>query len=310
MDRLGIDIGGTKVNVGIVGEDGDVKTYRTFASSDYHDPKQLTGKIVNIWQECLRECNSTLENISHIGVGIPGSTDWKQGKVTYSPNLLGTDIPLADYFESICGRRPTIVQDSWAGAFGEYLFGQKKRYDHMLCITLGTGIGCGIIVNGKIFAGAMGTAGEIGHTPIFRDGRACSCGQRGCLEAYASGNSIFRIAKERFPSKFEGRPMNTRTVFTLAKEGDQEMIAVIEECVDRLAYGIAVMTDILSCDHIAVSGGLCEYEDMIIKPLPKLIRQYGYPAWARNREINVFKAQLGGLAPMIGAAFLTEDFIS
>ena len=143
MYRLGIDIGGTKVNVGVIGEDGSVKAYRTFASAEYRAPQALVGQIVLVWQECLEECGCTWQNISHIGVGIPGSTDWKRGMVVYSPNLLGEQVPLADYFEAACGVRPTIVQDSWAGAFGEYLFGQNRQYPHMLCVTLGTGIGCG-----------------------------------------------------------------------------------------------------------------------------------------------------------------------
>ncbi|MDD3411333.1 MAG: ROK family protein [Eubacteriales bacterium] len=307
--RLGIDIGGTKVNIGIVREDGTVLDSRCISSREAGDARALVEKVCREAEECLAGHGLTLESIHHIGVGIPGTADYLNGVVKYSSNLFGRDVPLADYFEARWGRRVTVVQDSWAAAWAEYLFGQKRAFDSMLCLTIGTGIGCGVILGGRVYGGAMHTAGEIGHTPVVPGGRLCSCGRRGCLETYASGTAILDQAMERFPQKFEGRARRSETVFDLAYAGDSDALTLIGDCVDKLAYGLAMMMNILSVSVVTISGGVCIHDQLLIQPLPEKIRAYGYPAWADEHTPRVLQARLGSLAPMVGAAFLTKDDI-
>ena len=289
--RIGIDIGGTKVNIGIVAEDGSILRKLAFPSQGADQPKAFAAMIARKADEMLAEEGLSISDIEQIGVGIPGTADYTRGIVEYSCNLFGEDqVPLAQYFADIWHRDVTIVQDSWAAAYAEYRFGSHRKHEHMLCVTVGTGIGCGVISGGKVFSGAMHTAGEIGHTPIVWQGRPCACGKRGCLERYASGTAILEQAMERFPDKLRDLPAKTESVF-------------------QLAYGLAIMIDILSTDTVVISGGICAHKALFIDPLQDGILGYGYPPWARKKAVTVSQAKLGSDAPMVGAAFLTRDEI-
>ena len=308
--RLGIDIGGTKVNMGIIREDGTILDCEAIPSRAAGDAQALVGEICRRTEACLQRNQLSMEEITHIGVGIPGTADYQNGIVCYSSNLFGENVPLGDYFEQHWARRVTVLQDSWAAAWAEYLFGQQRAYSSMLCLTIGTGIGCGVILNGHVYGGPMNTAGEIGHTPVVPNGRPCSCGRRGCLETYASGTAILEQALERFPQKFDGRERKGETVFDLAYAGDREALQLIEDCVDKLAYGLAMMIDILSVRVITISGGMCIHKKLMIDPLSEKIQAYGYPAWASKHQPLVLQAALGSYAPMVGAAFLSKENIT
>lgn len=304
---LGIDIGGTKTNIGIVNDNGIVLTKKKIGSKlESGVPAFVDGVCDNV-NELLSSCNLILDDISRIGIGIPGTVDSTAGIVEYSSNLFGSDVPLAMYFEKKFKRKINMIQDSWAAAWGERMFGAGRNYDNFACVTLGTGIGCGVIMNGNIVHGSMNTAGEIGHTPIIWSGRSCSCGKKGCLETYASGTAILKQAMELFPEKLIGRE-KTETVFTLMYEGDEQAKKLIDSCVDKLAYGLAVFIDIMSIDTVIISGGLCVHKEIIIDPLPELIMGYGYASWANKKCIKVIQAELGSDAPMIGAAHIFRLF--
>ena len=307
--RIGIDIGGTKVNMGIIREDGTVVDSVSLHSKESGSAQKLVDAICESVDECLRRHHLTMDSVHHIGVGIPGTADAHTGIVHYSVNLFGKDVPLAEYFKTHWARGVTVMQDSWAAAWAEYLFGQEKQWENMLCLTIGTGIGCGVILQGKVFGGAMNTAGEIGHTSVIPGGRLCSCGRRGCLESYASGTAMLEQSMERFPEKMKTHSQSTEGLFELAYEGDRDALQLIDECVDKLAYGLAAMINILSIKVIAISGGLCAHKDLLIAPLAGRIQAYGYPAWADKHKPLVLQAKLGSYAPMVGAAFLTVDSI-
>lgn len=301
---LGIDIGGTKTNIGIVDDNGTVLAKRKIGSKLEYGVPAFADVVCDNVNELLSYCDLALDDITSIGIGIPGTVDTAAGVVEYSSNLFGTDVPLAMYFEKRLKRRINMIQDSRAAAWGERKFGAGRNYENFACVTLGTGIGCGVIMNGNIVRGPMNTAGEIGHTPIIWGGRNCSCGKKGCLETYASGTAILKQAMELFPEKLIGRE-RTETVFTLMAEGDEQAKKLIASCVDKLAYGLAVFIDIMSIDTIIISGGLCVYKEIIIDPLPELIMSYGYDSWANKKRIKVIQAELGSDAPMIGAAHIS-----
>ena len=308
--RIGIDIGGTKVNAGIVAQDGSVLRKCTFPSGGAQQPRAFVRQIAASVEAMLAEEGIDLTQVEHIGVGIPGTADYRRGMVEYSCNLFGENpVPLAEYFRELWNRDVTVVQDSWAAAYAEYRFGHQQQHADMLCVTVGTGIGCNVISGGKVFSGAMHTAGEIGHTPIVWQGRPCACGKRGCLERYASGTAILEQAMERFPDKLRDLPAKAESVFQLAYAGDGEALQLIAECVDKLAYGLAIMIDILSTDMVVISGGISAHEELLIAPLQEKILDYGYAPWARKRLVRVSRARLGSDAPMIGAAFLTQEEI-
>ena len=214
-------------------------------------------------------------------------------------------VPLRKYFEDMFpDKQIQVIQDSWAGALAEHEFGAGVGYSDMACVTLGTGIGGGVILNNRIFAGAMHCGGEVGHIVVERKGRACNCGNHGCLERYSSGTGIFEQALERFPEKLKEMKPGAESVFELAYAGYEPALALIEESVQMLAMGLANLVGILSVEALIVSGGLCEHEELILKPLEKYIPKYGYYSWTRQNRLVVKKAELGCDAPMLGAAFI------
>lgn len=300
---IGIDIGGTKTNIGIVQEDGSVLAQRKLPSDTRDGIGAFVDTIYNEISGLLLDNNMRLEDIADIGIGIPGTVDSDHGIIEYSSNLFGTDVAIGPIFEKKLGRKVTLIQDSWAAAWGEKLFGAGKNHENFCCVTLGTGIGCGVIAEGKIFRGTMNSAGEIGHTPIIMGGRKCSCGNYGCLECYSSGTGILKQAMELFPEKLQGDE-RAEKVFELADSGDEEAAALIRDAVDKLAYGLAIMVNTFAIDTFLISGGLCVHKERIIDPLPKLIEKYGYESWTRKKRIKVLQAKLGSDAPMIGAAFI------
>ena len=303
--RAGIDIGGTKTNIGIISEDGRILSSRAIPSEGASDTPAFVDRICSVLEDLSAQQNMQVQDLTHIGVGIPGTADTEHGVVEYSCNLFGFGhVPLGDFFEKRIGRKITLVQDSWAAAWAEHLFGAGRNVKDMMCLTLGTGIGCGVVLGNKVYGGPMHTAGEIGHTPIVWQGRQCSCGRRGCLETYASGTAIWKQATERFPEKLIGKPQHTQTVFEMAYAEDTDALSLISECVEKLGYGIAVAIDLFAVNTVVISGGLSAHQKLMVEPLEGIIRQYGYPSWSNSREINVCVAELGPDAPMVGAAFL------
>jgi glucokinase len=307
MDKdisIGIDIGGTKVHLGLVDGSGKV-------IDDQRLPVQIDlGAEASIKTICshldeLIESNQLKKSdILSFGVGVPGTADIKTGNVEYCPNLGWEDVPAGAIFGKYLERDVIVSQDSRCAAWAEYLLGAGRKYQSMICLTLGTGIGSGIIMDGRIFHGALNTAGEIGHCVFEKDGRPCNCGRRGCLERYCSGTGIIQRALEAFPEKLASLPHKSESVFQLAYAGDQDALTLIRAVVEDLAIGIANAVSILSPQAVIISGGLCEHDELIVRPLEQLVNQYGYHSWARKKMLKIEKAQAGSDAPMIGAALL------
>lgn len=152
--RIGVDIGGTKVNAGILRPDGSILKKCLLSSGGAGNPRAFVDEICSSLRAMLDELNIPLSLVEHIGVGIPGTADSARGVVEYSCNLFGRNVPLGDYFQHALGRRVVVVQDSWAGAFAEHLFGAGRGHDDMMCVTIGTGIGCGVVLGGRTNASA------------------------------------------------------------------------------------------------------------------------------------------------------------
>lgn len=303
--NLGIDIGGTKTGIGIVTENGDIINKSKIPSDPNMEPMNFVHNMIEAIHELLRKSFISMEDIHFIGVGVPGTVNTQTGMVSYCPNLQWFDVPLSDYFRQMnLGKEVKIAQDSRNGALAEHLFGAGVGLSDLLCVAIGTGIGCGIILNGKIFNGAMNTAGELGHTPIIKGGRPCVCGNHGCLERYASGSGIVIGAKERLAQKFVGKEITSEAVFSLAESGDLEALAFIEEVVDYLAFGIAKAVTLISPQAVIISGGLCENEALFVDPLQDKVYHYGYYPWVKQNTLKVIKAKLGSDAPLIGASAL------
>ena len=301
--NIGIDIGGTKTSIGLVDKTGAIILEQTFPTCA-ENPAGFVEIIADWTKQLCQTAGINFDEVQSMGAGVPGTVDFATGDVVYCPNISWFDVPMGKLFASAFGRTILVSQDSRNAALGELLFGAGKGFSDFMCITIGTGIGCGIVIGGRVFHGGMNTAGELGHISIVRDGIDCNCGNKGCLESYASGNAIFERAFAVKPNAFSGRPQKCETVFELAYQGDSDMLTVIEQSVEDLAFGLANAVAILSPQAILISGGVSEHHDLVIRPLEEKIYHYGYYSWTHAKKLKVLPAMLGKSAPMVGAAFL------
>lgn len=301
---IGIDIGGTKINFGIVKETGEIVSSERLAVNSQLNPDDQIGLICGAVKQMLNKHDLQTNNLVAIGAGVPGTVNIKTGYVEFCPNIGWEDVPAGDIFKKYLGMDVIVSQDSRCAAWSEYLLGAGRGFQSIMCVTLGTGIGCGIIVDGKILHGGMNTAGEIGHMIMEKNGRKCNCGSYGCYERYGSGTGIIQRALETYPDKFKNIPHKSESVFKLAYAGDQEMLAFIRVIVEDIAIGIANAVQLLSPEAVIISGGLCDHDELIVRPLKELIYHYGYHSWVRKKSLTIEKAQMGSDAPMIGAAML------
>ncbi len=301
---VGIDIGATKANLGLVTPAGKIIDSVRIPVQRETSAERFIETVCQAVTRLLDAQQLTPADINFYGVGVPGTADSRTGVVEYCPNLGWEDVPAGTLFKQYLGTDVMVAQDSRLAAWAEYLLGAGRNYRSFICVAVGTGIGSGIILDGKIFHGALNTAGEIGHSVFQKDGRLCNCGNHGCLERYSSGTGMIERALEAYPEKFSGRPQRAETLFELAYAGDEDLLRLIRCMVEDLAIGIANAVSLLSPEAVIISGGLCTHEALIIKPLRELVNLHGYYAWTRKKQLKIEQAQLGPAAPMIGAALL------
>ncbi|HTP09712.1 MAG TPA: ROK family protein, partial [Anaerolineae bacterium] len=282
---MGIDIGATKANIGLITSAGKIIDAVRIPVQRDASAECFIETLCGAVDRLLEANGLTKSDCTFFGVGVPGTADYATGLVEYCPNLGWEDVPAGALFKKYLGADVVISQDSRLAAWAEYLLGAGRGYSSIICVTIGTGIGSGIVIDGKIFHGALNTAGEIGHSVFEKDGRPCNCGNRGCLERYASGTGMIDRALETYPEKFVDRPHQAETIFELAYAGDREMFDLIRQVVEDLAVGIANAVAILSPEAVIISGGLCIHDELIIKPLSELVYQYGYHSWTRKKQL-------------------------
>jgi len=292
MIRVGIDIGGTKVNIGLLSENRKILAKKMFPVGDASDPVAFVSVLHEAVRTLCVEAQIDESSVGFCGIGVPGTVSDDKMSVLCAPNLGWTNIPIGRLFAERTGYTVRMVQDAKAAAWGEYCAGSGKGQD-LLCVTLGTGIGTGILIDGRLYRGALGTAGEIGHTPVVGNGRECGCGKQGCLEKYAAGGGLDISAKERF-----GADSTARDLFSAAKNGDSDSAGVIADAIEMLGSAIVGAVNLLSPDCVLFSGGLSE-EDAYLTPLISYIRAHVYSAGGFP---VIRKAALGALAPLYGAA--------
>ena len=300
MFTCGIDIGGTKVMIGFVDQDKNI-----VFSRKYYEPKGITQQDFTAWltetfRQACTEAGISTEQIEFCGMGVPGTVS-QDGRVAVKiPNLGWENYPVAAEFEAETGIPAALVQDSRAGAWGEYMAGAGRGYQTVVCITLGTGIGTGLVINGAIHHGALLCAGEIGHTPAGHKGRVCGCGQVDCLEKYAAGGGLDWTARELY-----GEEATATDLFEHAAAGDVAAQAAIDEAIDMLSTTLIAVVNLLSPDCLLFSGGLSARREQYVEPLMAKIRSKCYSL--TGERIHIGLAALGENAPMIGAALLPHE---
>lgn len=306
--NVGIDIGGTNIKFGIVDESGKILCRKKTPTDPQRGSDAVIASIIEDVNALLHEASLRREELYSIGLGVPGTAHAATGTVVYAPNLFWKNVVIAPAIEDAFHTPVSIAQDTRAAAWAEYLVGNARGAHGIAAVTLGTGIGCGMVLDGKIFHGALNTAGEFGHQIVEMDGAACNCGRCGCLEAHAGGLAIVREAKKRIPSiaTLLGKSadcIGVDDVFVLAQNGNLQAGALIDSVVRYIGVGLVNLINLTSVEMICLSGGISNApESLLLFPLVSFVRARAYQAVAY--EVKVCRSALGEDAPLIGAALL------
>ena len=306
MSVLGIDIGGTKLAGGIVDAEGKMLLRGEVPTLAREGLEPVLGRIVGLGQDILESAAAGKEPVQRIGVGCAGPVDIRAGKVFNPPNLPGwAEVPLAQRIEAALGLPAVLENDANAAALGEFRYGAGKGARSLVYLTVSTGIGGGIILDGKVWHGLKDAAGEVGHMTVCPDGPVCGCGNRGCLEAMASGPSIARRARQAMAS---GRPTRLREVsqptsadvVSLAREGDAIAREVWDEAVRYLGIGVATVITILAPERVVLGGGVTKAGDFLFEPLRAEVRRR--VKLVPVESVPILPAALGPDVGILGAA--------
>ena len=292
MYTIGMDIGGTNTVFGIVDESGKVIASDSVKTQRYHELDDYIKTVSNRIKKLLQSAEITTRGIKGMGIGAPNG-NYYRGTIEYAPNLpwKGIVIPLADRFSSQLGGIPvTVTNDANAAALGEKKYGVAKDIDHFIMITLGTGVGSGIIVDGRLLYGHDGFAGELGHVIVRPGGRLCGCGRRGCLETYCSATGIVVTAKEKLaetdaPSVLRTinlESLTAKDIHSAAVMGDELAISIFTETGTILGEALADMVVFSNPEAIVLFGGLAKAGDFILRPTKEAMEA---------KMLNVFKGK-------------------
>lgn len=293
IHRIGVDLGGTNVRVALINHTGEIKREQEQLTEAEKGPEYVIGKIVSMIQEVKGN-----EEVSTVGIGAPGPLDSRKGIILSPPNLPGWDqVPIVHMIEKQIGIKVTLDNDANAAALAEARMGAGAGAHSVYYITVSTGIGGGFVINGNLFGGAQGYAGEIGNMIVMAGGKKSSTLNPGAIETLASGTAITREGKERL-----GHINHAQEVFELAAEGNPIAQEIIEEAIHYLAIGIANLVHSINPEIFVLGGGVMKSRDQILTPLRKEVDKLVYPSL--RGSIRIVPAGLGTKAGVIGASLL------
>ena len=311
MLAIGIDIGGTSIKGAAIYDNGKMLDVFSMPVIKGEPGEETINKLIDLVAGYI-SYNNIADQIVGIGIGIPGLLDVDKGIVVMSNNLKWEDLPIVDMFKAKLPYPVRIANDANVAALGEALYGAGKGVPYVIMLTLGTGVGGGIVINGQLYEGNKGQGAELGHIVMRYGGRQCTCGRKGCLERYASATALVmdtEEAMEQHPeslmhqiAKEEGK-VNGRVAFKAARAGDPTGIAVVEQYIYQLSEGILNYCNIFRPNLVILSGGIANEGDYLFDKinayLPK--ERYGFP---RSPAVKVVPATLGYDSGKIGAAAL------
>lgn len=314
--RVGVDIGGTNVKIALVNKKGEIsypKTVPTRAEMGY---EYTIGNITQCIKDLITEANLSTNQIEGIGFGFPGQIDCEKGVVRILPNIPGwIDVPIAEIMQKEFNVPVKVDNDVRCMALAELNYGAGAGCQNLICITVGTGIGSGLVINGKLVRGASNAAGEIGHIKLeMHDGQICGCGDTGCFEAYASGPSIVALAKEYIAggkgTKYRELAgsvdaITPAIVCQAAQQGDVVAKRIFTKMGEYLGIGLASVVNLLNPEKIVIGGGVADAGDILFDPLRKTLKDRAMPI--QGAAVEVVHAELGNSAGLIGASLLIDN---
>lgn len=310
---FGIDIGGTFIKGAIVDDNGKIVVSHKVPTESAQGAERVVANIGTLADMLLSKSGMQKSDILGVGMGVPGTIDGNTGIVVYSNNLGWSELDLGKMVEDTIGLPVKMGNDANVAALGETKFGIGKNYNSTVMFTLGTGVGGGIIIDGKLIEGTRGAGAELGHSVIMAGGEPCTCGRRGCLEAYASATALIRDTK-RAMEKNPASPMweigsisnvTGKTAFDYYDK-DESAREVVDNYIRMLACGIVNVANELRPEAIILGGGVCAQGDNLIKPLERIVKEEIY-AGDKGPELKIVIASLGNDAGCLGAAALLMD---
>lgn len=313
MIYAGVDIGGTNIKIGLIDSERELIVADLSIKTRADRPHgEILEDIVSSLRKLCASADVDYHSVAGIGLGIPGIVDQHTGTVSYCANLGWRDIPVTHLVEVISGKHAEAANDANCAAWGEYKFGCCKGMRNVILITLGTGVGSGIILDGKLFGGIATAGGEAGHMIIVKDGLQCNCGLRGCWERYASATALVEQTKQAIEAHpysaladvaAKSGKVTARTAFAALEKGDEVAKKVVDDYIDYIVTGLINLGNIFHPNAFVIGGGVSNEGAPLIDPIEDKLNA-GLIASAHNPRVRVLQAALGNKAGMMGAAAL------
>ena len=315
MLRIGIDLGGTNIVAAVVNDEYEMVGKAKTPTATPRSADEIFDDIAKVCKEAMAQAGVTIKDIFSVGIGTPGTVN-KEGVIEFANNLGFVNVPAKEMLIERLGIENVYVDnDANCAALGEAQAGSGHGAKDFIAVTLGTGVGSGVIINGKIVAGVNNAGGECGHSVIVVDGEPCTCGRKGCWEAYASATALInqtKAAMEKYPDsvmhelvKANGGKVDGRTAFDAMRRGDIAGIKLVDAYVKYVACGLINLVNIFQPETICIGGGICNEGETLLRPLRRYIDSERYSVYSKIQS-KIVKAELGNDAGIIGAALLGD----
>ena len=312
MLRIGIDLAGTNIVAAVVNDEYESVGKSKAPTATPRSADEIFDDIAKVCKEAMAQAGVTIKDIFSVGIGTPGTVN-KEGVIEFANNLGFVNVPAKEMLIERLGIENVYVDnDANCAALGEAQAGSGHGAKDFIAVTLGTGVGSGVIINGKIVAGVNNAGGECGHSVIVVDGEPCTCGRKGCWEAYASATALInqtKAAMEKYPdsvmhdlAKEEGK-VSGRTAFDAMRRGDIAGIKVVDTYIKYVACGLINLVNIFQPEVICIGGGICNEGETLLRPLRRYIESERYSVYSKIQS-KIVRAELGNDAGLIGAAIL------
>ena len=316
---IGVDLGGTNISVGIVNENYEIVKKGSVPTLAQRGPEPIVHDMAELCKKLLAECEITMDDVTGAGIACPGTVNPATGIVEYANNIKFSDFPLVALFSKemdMPAENVKIGNDANLAALGEAVAGAAKGASSSVMITLGTGVGGGVILDGKMLMGCAFGGAELGHAVIEMNGRQCSCGRKGCFEAYCSATALVKLTKEKFEAtsgtlmhemcENDVNRVGGKTAFAAMKKGDKAGAEVVEEFISYLACGVANLINIFQPEVFTIGGGVSGEGDNLLIPLREKVSEQIYSK-DKILKTDLRIATLGNDAGIIGAAAFAND---
>lgn len=305
---IGIDLGGTNIAAGVVSENGEIVIKGSVPTNSARPNEEIVKDMAELAKRLITDCGAKTADVKGVGIGCPGTIDFDKGEVVYSNNIKMEHYPLAKTFRKYLDLPVKVDNDANCAAMGEYVASGTNAKDFLL-ITLGTGVGGGLVLGGQMYRGFNGAAVEAGHVTLVSGGELCSCGKRGCWEAYASVTALIRDTKramEKHPESImnETDKVTGRTAFDAAKCGDAAAQEVVSKYAEYVADGIVSCENFIQPEVIAIGGGISREGDYLLDPIKEFIGKNRYNKFMPKTKLVT--AKLFNDAGIVGAAMLAR----